>query len=70
VRPIVRRPWYSAATWSGLAAAIVLAGWLGFDLGSGLSMSPPLGHPSDETSSELLDPGPQLARDFIENSQI
>jgi hypothetical protein len=70
VRPVVRRPWYSAATWSGLAAAIVLAGWLGFDLGSGLSMSPPLGHAPDETSSELLDPGPQLARDFIENSQI
>jgi hypothetical protein len=70
VRRMVTRPWYSAATWSGLAAAIVLAGWLGFNLGSGLSVSPPLGHAPDETSSELLDPGPQLGRDFIENSQI
>jgi len=30
------RPWYGAVTWSGLAAAIVIAGWLGFDLGRGL----------------------------------
>jgi len=65
------RSWYGAASWSGLAAAIVLAGWLGFDLGSGLSGASPLGHPTDETSaSELLDPGPQLLRDFTENSQI
>jgi anti-sigma factor RsiW len=67
----IARPWYSAASWSGLAAAIVLAGWLGFDLGSGLSGTPSLSHPTDETSaSELLDPGPQLLRDFTENSQI
>jgi anti-sigma factor RsiW len=65
------RSWYGTASWSGLAAAIVLAGWLGFDLGSGLSGPPPLSHLTDETSaSELLDPGPQLLRDFTENSQI
>jgi hypothetical protein len=30
-----------------------------------------LSHPTDETSAnELLDPGPQLLRDFTENSQI
>jgi anti-sigma factor RsiW len=69
-RPVVVRPWYSAATWSGLAAAIVLAGWLGFDLGSGISSSPVFSRPADDASaSELLDPSPML-RDFTENSQI
>ena len=70
VRPVVVRPWYSAATWSGLAAAIMLAGWLGFDLGSGISTSPVFSRSADDTSaSELLDPSPML-RDFTENSQI
>jgi anti-sigma factor RsiW len=70
-RQDIRRPWYSAATWSGLAAAIVCAGWLGFDLGSGLSSDPPFGHPADELSaSELLESAPLLPRDFTENSQI
>jgi anti-sigma factor RsiW len=70
VRPPVVRPWYSAATWSGLAAAIVLAGWLGFDLGSGISTSPVFSRSADDASaSELLDPSP-LLRDFTENSQI
>jgi hypothetical protein len=71
VHQTIVRPWYSAATWSGLAAAIVIAGWLGFDLGSGLSNIPPFGHsPGDVAASELLDPGPVLLRDFTENSQI
>jgi len=69
-RPPVVRPWYSAATWSGLAAAIVLAGWLGFDLGSGISTSPVFSRSADDASaSELLDPSP-LMRDFTDNSQI
>jgi hypothetical protein len=69
-RPPVVRPWYSAATWSGLAAAIVFAGWLGFDLGSGISASPVFSRTADDASaSELLDPSP-LLRDFTENSQI
>jgi anti-sigma factor RsiW len=69
-RPPVVRPWYSAATWSGLAAAIVLAGWLGFDLGSGMSTSPVFSRSADDASaSELLDPSP-LMRDFTDNSQI
>jgi anti-sigma factor RsiW len=69
-RPAIVRPWYSAATWSGLAAAIVLAGWLGFDLGSGISASPGFNRSADDMSaSELLDPSP-LLRDFTENSQI
>jgi anti-sigma factor RsiW len=71
LRQSVAPPWYSAATWSGLAAAIAIAGWLGFDLGSGLSSTSLFGHQGDETSaSELLDPGPLMLRDFTENSQI
>jgi hypothetical protein len=71
VRQAAPRPWYSAATWSGLAAAIVMAGWLGFDMGSGLLATPIVGHSTDDTSaSELLDPAPMLLRDFTENSQI
>jgi anti-sigma factor RsiW len=64
-------PWFSAATWSGLAAAIVLAGWVGFDLGSGISASSAFGRAIDDMSaSEVLDPAPLLPRDFTENSQI
>jgi anti-sigma factor RsiW len=70
-RQITARPWYSAATWSGLAAAIAIAGWLGFDLGSGLSAPPQFSRLSDDASaSELIDPAPLLLRDFTENSQI
>jgi len=69
-RPTVPR-WYNAASWSGLAAAVVLAGWLGFDLGSGLSNAPPFGQQTDTAStSDLLDPAPLLLRDFTESSQI
>jgi anti-sigma factor RsiW len=69
-RPMTR-PWYSAATWSSLAAAIALAGWLGFDLGNGLSGTLPTGRSADEMSaSELIDPAPLLLRDFTDSSQI
>ncbi len=70
-RPPVRS-WFSAARWSGLAAAMVLAGWLGFNLGSGLPGVTPSVHATDEASAgELLDPIPTLIlRDFTENSQI
>lgn len=67
------RPWFSAASWSGLAAAVILAGWLGFNLGSsGLPGVSPAGHMTDEVSAgELFDPAPPLIlRDFTENSQI
>ena len=70
-RRSIVKPWYGAATWSGLAAAIAIAGWLGFDLGSGLSGGPLLGHsPDDVSAGELLDPAPLMLRDFTENSQI
>jgi len=69
-RPVVRR-WYSAATWSGLAAAMVLAGWVGFDLGSGISRAPVFNRSGvDEvSSSEFFDATPLLLRDLTENSQ-
>ncbi len=68
-RPPTARPWYSAATWSGLAAAVVLAGWLGFDLGSGILRSPVVTTVDDAGSSELIDTTPLLLRDLTENSQ-
>ena len=65
------RPWYSAATWSGLAAAMVMAGWLGFDLGSGLSTSPVFGGSTvDLTANELFDAAPLMVRDLTESSRI
>lgn len=65
------RPWYSAASWSGLAAAMVMAGWLGFDLGSGLSTSPVLGGSAmDLTANELFDAAPLMVRDMTESSRI
>lgn len=69
-RPALR-PWFGAAGWSGLAAAMVIAGWLGFDLGSGLSTSSLFGRPGDDLSaSELLDAAPLVVRDFSESSRI
>jgi hypothetical protein len=69
---VVVRPFYSAASWSGLAAAMVLAGWFGFSLGSGLPGVTPAGHAPDEAAAnELFDPAPPLIlRDFSESSQI
>jgi hypothetical protein len=70
-RQVVRRPWFSAARWSGLAAAIAVASWLGFDLGSGLyNFGAPPRSADDVSANELLDPAPMLLRDFTDNSQI
>ena len=66
VRPqAISRPWYSAVGWSGLAAAIVLAGWLGFDLGSGVDRALPL----SPSASEIPDSALPLVRDFTEGWQ-
>jgi anti-sigma factor RsiW len=61
-----RHAWREAASWSSLAAAIVLACWLGFDLGSGLpSALLPFAHSvGDASLSEFLDPSPPTFRDF------
>ncbi|HVH78159.1 MAG TPA: hypothetical protein VM782_02115 [Stellaceae bacterium] len=64
------RPWFNVATWGSLAAAVMLAGWLGFDLG-GLLSGNSSGRGTDELStSEMLDPTPLLLRGFTDNSQI
>src|SRR5580704_12302736 len=68
---IRRQAWRGPATWSSLAAAVVLAGWLGFDLGSDLPGITSTVRSYDEASaSELLDPAPLLLRDLTEGSQI
>jgi anti-sigma factor RsiW len=61
--------WHSATAWSSLAAAIVLASWLGFDLGSGTSLLRPHAEPTgeDATTGGLFDP--PLVRDFNEGWQ-
>jgi anti-sigma factor RsiW len=65
------RAWLAAA-WSSLAAAVVIVGWVGFDLGSNLpGVSTASVRPYDDLSaSELLDPAPLMMRDFTEGSQI
>jgi anti-sigma factor RsiW len=65
------RGWRGAATWSSLAAAILLASWLGFDLGSDLPGVTTVTRSYDDVStSELLDPAPLMLREFTEGSQI
>lgn len=65
------RIWTEAARWSGLAAAIALACWLGFDLGGDLPGIASITRPSDDMGvSELLDPAPLALRDLSEGSSI
>jgi anti-sigma factor RsiW len=70
--PQARPRAWQAATWSSLAAAMVLVGWLGFNLGSNLpGVTSVMARPYDDMSaSELLDPAPLMMRDFTEGSQI
>lgn len=71
LRRSAAKSWRGAATWGSLAAAMVLAGWLGFDLGNGLSyFAGPNRAPDEVSAGELLDPAPLLMRDFTEGSQI
>ena len=57
--------------WSGLVAAMVIAGWLGFNLGMDTSLSvAQVGQPGDDSFlQELLDPTNILMRDFSEGAQ-
>jgi anti-sigma factor RsiW len=65
------RAWPAAARWSGLAAAIAVACWLGFNLGSGLPGIGSVARPSDELgASELIDPAPLALRDVSEGPSI
>lgn len=71
IRQARRQAWRGPAMWSSLAAAVVLAGWFGFDLGSNLPGITSAVRSYDEASaSELLDPATLLLRDLTEGSQI
>jgi|SRR5215471_5203244 len=54
--------------WGGLAAALAVASWLGFAMGSGASLALSQAPQSSESSlwPELLDPGPGFLRDLGE----
>ena len=67
--PRQRRVLHGLAQWGSLAAAILVASWLGFSMGSDTSFA--LIHPgvSSDTSTmpELFDPGTGFLRDLGEN---
>lgn len=56
------------ARWAGLAAALVVASWLGFDLGSMTSsaFSPIAQPPEDSLVRDMLDPSTGFVRDLTE----
>jgi anti-sigma factor RsiW len=65
------RSWRGAAGWSGLAAGIVLASWLGFNLGSNLPVVTTAGRSADDAVAvDLLDPAPLISRDAGDGSPI
>ena len=59
--------WNGLAHWASLAAAVVVAGWLGFNLGieawSGYSQ---IGQSRDDALPELLEPSAGLIRDLTD----
>jgi anti-sigma factor RsiW len=72
--PAGRRVLHGVAQWGGLAAALAFAGWLGFSMGSGASLSlsapgqpPQLG--DGNFLPELLDPSTGFLRDLGEGQQ-
>jgi hypothetical protein len=68
-RPQHRRVLHGLAQWGSLAAAILVASWLGFSMGSDTSFA--LSQPGLSNDSsvmpELFDPGTGFLRDFGEN---
>jgi len=58
-------PWQAVARWSSLAAAVAVAGWLGFAMGSDASaaFAPPSQASDDGPISDMLDPGAGFLRD-------
>ncbi|HZU89279.1 MAG TPA: hypothetical protein VE993_08485 [Stellaceae bacterium] len=66
-RPVPRRnPVRGLAEWASLAAAVAMAGWLGFAMGSttSLALGPP-GQPSEPSFlQELVDPGNGILHDL------
>jgi anti-sigma factor RsiW len=63
--------WQGFARWGSLAAAIAVASWLGFNLGSDASVAfGPSGHNGDDVSlGEMLDPGAAGLGDFTDRSR-
>jgi anti-sigma factor RsiW len=63
-----RRILQTFAQWGSLAAAVVLAGWLGFTMGSGTSLALSDHRQPSDTGllPELFDPGTGLLRDLGE----
>ena len=56
------------ARWAGLAAALVIASWLGFDLGSMTSSAfgPAVQSPEDSLVRDMLEPSSGFVRDLTE----
>jgi hypothetical protein len=56
------------ARWAGLAAALVVASWLGFDLGSMTSaaFAPGVQSPEDSLVRDMLEPSSGFVRDLTE----
>jgi hypothetical protein len=62
--------WQGMARWGSLAAAIAVASWLGFDLGSAATTAYTQPAGSDAGSlADLLDPGAIPVHDLAENSR-
>jgi anti-sigma factor RsiW len=68
------RLWHGVAQWGSLAAAIAVASWLGFAMGSGASLE--LSRPGQQSQvgvdsilPELLDPATGFLRDLGEGQQ-
>ena len=72
--PAIHRLWHAVAQWGSLAAAIAIASWLGFSMGSGVSLE--LSQPGQQSQvgvdgllPELLDPATGFLRDLGEGLQ-
>jgi len=62
-----RADWRGIAHWGSLAAAALVAGWLGFNLGiEAWSDYSQIGKASDEPITELLDPSAGFMRDLTD----
>ena len=69
-----RHLWHGVAQWGSLAAALAVASWLGFTMGSGVSLelSQPVQQSQvgvDSLLPELLDPATGFLRDLGEGQQ-
>lgn len=70
--PLIRRAanWNGVTQWGSLAAAVMVAGWLGFNLGTDTwSSYSQVSRPGDDQIRELLDPSANFMRDLTEASR-